>query len=202
MIMLINAEFINGKIIEEYKSLLKSRLSEKRYNHSLEVAKEAKRLAKMYGADENKAYVAGLLHDITKNADKSEHFEIFETFGITLTAVEKSAEKLWHAISGAAYIEHYLGIDDSEIIAAVRYHTTARSDMTRLETVLYLADFTSLDRDYDDVDVMRALVDKSETEALSYALTYTINELLEKGVPIHPDTVAAYNDVSLKGRTL
>lgn len=200
--MLVNEEFINSKIIDEYKRLLKSRLNEKRYAHSLAVADEARRLAKMYGADESKAYLAGLLHDITKNAPLEEHLQIFSAFGIMLTDVEKSAEKLWHAMSGAAYIEHYLGIDDSEIISAVRYHTTAKENMTRLQTVLYLADFTSADRDYDDVDVMRKLVDKSETEALVYALSYTINELLTKGAPIHPDTVSAYNEVVLKGKII
>lgn len=197
--MLVNEEFINGKIVEQYKELLKSRLNEKRYIHSLAVADQARRLALKYGADPYKAYLAGLLHDITKNASFDEHLQIFEAFGIILSDVEKNAEKLWHAMSGAAYAEHFLDIDDKEIISAVRYHTTAKADMTELEKVLYLADFTSSDRDYDDVDVMRALVDKSQDEALKYALTYTITELIEKGVPIHPDTVAAYNDVILKG---
>ena len=200
--MQINEEFINGKIIEEYKALLKSRLKEKRYNHSLAVADEAKRLAVLYGADPSKAYLAGLLHDITKNSSMEEHFSIFSAFGIKLSNVEMSAEKLWHAISGSAYIEHFLGIDDKDIINAVRYHTTARANMSVFETVLYLADFTSADRDYDDVDVMRSLVDKSADEALSYALSYTIKELLEKGAPIHPDTLSAYNEVVLKGRNV
>lgn len=202
MNMQINEEFINGKIIEEYKALLRSRLSEKRYLHSLAVADEAKRLAELYGADRYKAYLAGLLHDITKNSDKSEHFSIFSAYGIELTYVEESEEKLWHAISGAAYTEHFLGIGDGDIISAIRYHTTARAGMSTLETVLYLADFTSSDRDYDDVDVMRKLVDKSADEALAYALSYTVKELLGKCAPIHPDTVSAYNEVVLKGRII
>ncbi len=198
--MLINEEFINSKIIDEYKRLLSSRLKEKRYYHSLCVADEARRLARAYGADENKAYLAGLLHDITKNSSVFEHLQIFNTFGIILTEVEKNSEKLWHAISGSAYVKHFLNIEDEEIIDAIRYHTTAKADMTKLEVVLYLADFTSRDRDYEDVDVMRKLVDKSQDEALLYALRYTINELLEKGAAIHPDTVSAYNYVVLKGR--
>ena len=202
MNMQINEEFINGKIIEEYKALLRSRLSEKRYIHSLAVADEAKRLAELYGADRSKAYLAGLLHDVTKNSDMTEHFSVFAAYGIELTDVEKSAEKLWHAISGAAYAEHFLGIDDSGVISAIRYHTTARAGMSILETVLYLADFTSSDRDYDDVDVMRKLVDKSADDALAYALSYTLKELLGKGAPIHPDTVSAYNEVVLKGRKI
>ena len=195
-------KMINLKSGDLYKPLLKERLSEKRYVHSLAVADEAVRLAEKYGADIQKAYIAGLLHDITKNADKQEHFGIFTAYGIALTDVEKSAEKLWHAISGSAYVKHFLNIEDGEICEAIRYHTTARAGMSLLEQVLYLADFTSADRDYDDVDVMRKLVDEDLDKALVYALRYTIEELIAKGAPIHPDTVSAYNEVILKGKTV
>ena len=183
----------------EYKEILQQRLNPKRYNHSLCVADEAVRLAKKYGGDIDKAYLAGLWHDIAKNATQEEHLHIFGEFGIMLNDIEKSAEKLWHAISGAAYIEHILGIKDQEIITAVRYHTTAREDMTHLEKLLYLADFTSADRDYDDIDIMRQRVEISMEAAMSYALSYTINDLVLRGKPLHLDTVKAYNQNALEG---
>ncbi len=183
----------------EYKKILQSRLAPKRYNHSLCVADEAVRLAKKYGGDCDKAYLAGLLHDITKNASQEEHLNIFAEFDIMLNDIEKNAEKLWHAISGAAYIEHILGINDNDIILAIRYHTTAREDMTHLEKIIYLADFTSSDRDYEDVDIMRQKVDISMEAALDYALSYTINDLVSRGKPLHLDTVKAYNQNALKG---
>ncbi|MCQ2478552.1 MAG: bis(5'-nucleosyl)-tetraphosphatase (symmetrical) YqeK [Clostridia bacterium] len=186
--------------IDEYKALLKARLSEKRYYHSLCVADEAKRLAEKYGADKDKAYLAGLLHDITKNASKEEHFEIFEKFNISLNEIEMNAEKLWHAISGAAYIENYLFINDYEIIDAVRYHTTAKENMSLLSKILYLADFTSSDRDYPDVDVMRQKVDISLDGAFVYALTYSVKDLADMGKAIHIDTVKAYNQAVMKGK--
>ena len=186
------------KNINEYKAILKSRLTEKRYYHSLCVAEEAKRLAEKYGADADKAYIAGLLHDITKNADKHEHFAIFASAAAELTPIERGAEKLWHAMSGAIFVKNNLGINDSEILSAIRYHTTARADMTLLEKILYLADFTSADRDYDDVDVMRRLVDESLESAMIYALSYTIKELIDKRAAVHPDTTDAYNQTVLK----
>ena len=158
------------KKYDKYKSILQNRLTTKRYNHSLCVADEAVRLAEKYGGDKEKAYLAGLLHDITKNSTEQEHLHIFQEFGIMLNDIEKNAEKLWHAMSGAAYIEHVLGIKDYEIITAVRYHTTARAEMSQLEKLLYLADFTSADRDYDDIDVMREKVEISMEAALDYAL--------------------------------
>ena len=185
----------------EYKQLLEKRLVPKRYHHSLCVADEARRLAQKYGCDEERCYLAGLLHDITKNASEEEHLKIFETFGIILNNVEKSAEKLWHAISGAAYIEHILNIKDAEIIEAVRYHTTAKADMPLMAKILYLADFTSADRDYEDVDEMRKLVDISLDDAYAYALRYTVMDLASLNRAIHTDTLLAYNETMLKRRT-
>lgn len=188
--------------IEEYKKILEGKLTAKRYFHSLCVADEAKRLAGLYGADSEKAYLAGLLHDITKNLPEKEHLKIFEGFGIMLTDIEKNAFKLWHAISGTAYLEKVLDIKDSEILLAVRYHTTAKEDMSLLQKVLYIADFTSQDRDYDDVDVMRKLADKSLDSAMVYALKYTIKELCDKNAAIHPDTFNAYNQLMLRNEEI
>lgn len=188
----VNADY------EKYKEILKSRLNEKRYYHSLCVADEAKRLAIKYGGDVEKCYLAGLLHDITKNAPDSEHLQLFETFGIMLSGIEKNAVKLWHAISGSVYIEKVLGIGDTEILDAVRYHTTAKADMSLTAKILYLADFTSLDRDYPDVEVIREKVDISLEDAFIYALQYSIIDLTEMVRAIHPDTLAAYNQAVSK----
>ena len=183
---------------KEYKALLSKRLNEKRYYHSLCVADEAYRLAERYGASKEKAYLAGLLHDITKNSPVEEHLNIFDTFGIMLSDIEKSTVKLWHAISGAAFVRYILNIDDEEIIEAIRCHTTAKAYMSPLDKVLYLADFTSRDRDYDDVDVMRKLVDESMESALTYALKYTIADLIDRDRAVHPDTFAAYNQIMME----
>jgi len=183
---------------KEYKALLESRLKPKRYFHSLCVADEAYRLAEKYGADTEKAYLAGLLHDITKNIGEEEHRKIFECFNIKLNEIEDSAEKLWHAISGSAYVKYILKIDDEEIFDAIKYHTTAKPDISLLSKIIYLADFTSKDRDYDDVDVIRGLVDISLDKAYKYALCYTVKDLAEKEKAIHLDTLAAYNETMLK----
>ncbi|MBR3961728.1 MAG: bis(5'-nucleosyl)-tetraphosphatase (symmetrical) YqeK [Clostridia bacterium] len=179
----------------KYKDILKERLNEKRYFHSLCVADEAKRLAILYGADAEKAFFAGLLHDITKNAPENEQLQMFEVFGIIADSITQKSHKLWHAVTGAAYIKNILGITDEEVLSAVRYHTTAKRGMSLLEKILYLADFTSADRDYEDVDVMRKKVDISLDDAMQYALCYTIKELADKQVAIHPDTFEAYNEI-------
>lgn len=189
---------MNNHDIDKFKEILRERLNDHRYYHSLCVADEAKRLAHLYGGDAEKCYLAGLLHDITKNSDRQEHLHFFETFGIMLSDVEKNAEKLWHAMSGSGYLKNILKIDDEEILDAVRYHTTAKANMSLTAKILYLADFTSRDRDYPDVNVIRALVDKSLDEAFIYALKYSIIDLTEQSRAIHPDTVEAFNQSVLK----
>lgn len=182
---------------EKLKEILKSRLDENRYYHSLCVADEAVRLAEKYDGDKDKLYLAGLLHDVTKNAPKDEHLQIFKEFGIILTDIELKAQKLWHAMSGAEYIKNILGIADAEIIDAVRFHTTAKANMSLTAKILYLADFTSRDRDYPDVDVIRGYVDESLEKAFIYALQYSITDLVKREKAVHPDTLSAYNEAVL-----
>lgn len=180
-----------------YVELLKEFLNEDRFNHSLCVARQAENLANKYGADANKAYLAGLLHDITKNKSTNEHLRILNEFGIILTDADKSPNLL-HAISGSAYLKFTLKISDNDIINAVRYHTTGRANMSLFEKIIYLADFTSEDRNYKDIDIMRKLADTDIDKAMLYSLTYTINKLTSLKTSIHPDTVDAYNEIVIK----
>ena len=184
--------------IDEYKSLLKTKLGEKRYKHSLCVADEAVRLSHLYGGNSDKAYLAGLLHDIMKDESKQEQLQTLDKFDIILSNVEKRAPKLWHAISGAVYAQKVLNVSDLEIISAIRYHTTAKKDMSLLETLVYLADFTSMDRDYIGVEEMRHVVNVNLDKALYTGLSFTIKDLVMHGCPIHPDTIDAYNEIVIK----
>lgn len=183
----------NNEFLEE----IKKRLSEYRFYHSLNVADEAKRLALKYGADPEKAYTAGLVHDIMKDTPKNEQLKLFEKYNIKLTPVELESPKTWHAMSGEAYLRNELNVTDEEILKAVRYHTTARAGMSLLEKVLYIADYTSAERNYDDVDVMREKADRSLEEAMLYGLQFTINEMVTEGRAVHPDSIHAYNEVAI-----
>lgn len=179
---------------EQYRDILRGRLTPKRYRHSLAVAEQAEHLAEKYGANPKKARTAGLLHDILKDTDGDSQLQIFKDFGILLDDVEKNAPKLWHAHAGAVFLEHILGIDDPDILLPIRYHTTGRAGMSLPEIILYLADFTSADRQYPDVEVMRELTERSIQEAMRYALRYTIDDLKAQGLPVHPDTLDCYAD--------
>lgn len=184
---------------ETYRAILREKLDEYRYVHSINVSETSAELARKYGADEKKAYEAGLLHDIMKNADKEETFALFEKYGVELTELEKKSPKLWHAIAGSVYCKYELEIDDEDVISAIRYHTTGRAGMTELEKVLFTADFISADRNYNGVEEMREKAQISLDEAMTEGLRFTIDELCNALKPIHPDTIDAYNDILLKG---
>lgn len=183
---------------QSYIDIIRSKLSSYRFVHSLEVAKSAEYLAEKYGGDKEKMYLAGLLHDILKEADREATFHYIEKYNMTLTPLEQVTPKLWHAMVGAEYIKNELNIEDEEIITAVRFHTTGRKDMTLSEKILFIADFISADRDYNGADEMRERAEKSLECAMDMGLSFTIADLIEHGRPVHPDTVDAYNDIKLQ----
>ncbi len=191
---------MNGWTDEKIIELIKSRLNAARFQHSLNVAQSASGLAEKYGADPAEAYTAGLLHDIMKNSSPEEQLGVISEAGIELMPVERANRKLWHAISGAAYIRFVMGIDNRELIRAVRYHTTGRAGMSPLETTVYLADYISAERDYPGVDDMRSLCAVSSDAAILYALEFGIPDLVKKGQVIHPDSIDLYNEVRMKIR--
>lgn len=183
-----------------YMEILKQRLSEYRLRHSLAVADSCRELARQYGGDEEKMFLAGLLHDVMKEASREETFALAEKYGITLSELEKNNKKLWHAIVGAGYLQHELHIDDEEVLTAVRYHTTGRAQMSLGERILFVADFISADRDYDGVETVRKKAAVSLEDAMLEGLSFTITELVENGRCVHPDTLYAYNDLIMHYR--
>ena len=182
---------------EFYTQHIRERLSDYRFRHSVNVSKESVRLAERYGGDVEKAELAGLLHDVMKDAGKKEQLDIIEKDGVKLNEVEQQAPKLWHAIAGAVYVKKVLRIRDKDIVNAVRYHTTARAGMTLLEKIVFIADYTSEDRDYKGVEKMRKASNVSLEYAMEEALAFDIEERADEHTAIHPDTFEAYNEIML-----
>jgi len=183
---------------EEFINEIRKQLGDYRFIHSLNVAKTAVELAKRYGADEEKAYTAGILHDVLKDKTPEYLLGYLDENGVLLTQVERSNHKLYHAMAGAVYVKNELGITDKDIINAIRYHTTGRKNMSLLEKVIYIADFISEDRNYDGVERMREKAKLSLECAMEEGLQFSIIELSEKLLPIHPDSIDAYNQIVME----
>ena len=178
---------------------VKKKLSPQRFEHSMCVAQEAVKLANHYGVDGEELELAGILHDIMKETPVDEQLQTIGEFGIILDNVERQSPKLLHAISATAYIQKELKITSPNILSAVRYHTTAKADMTMQEKILYIADYISADRQYRGVDYMRKWAYECIDHAILEGLAYTIDELVKRGNLIHTDTINAYNQLILQG---
>lgn len=177
----------------EFLEILKERLTPERLYHSVCVAEQAHHLAELYGADAEKAYTAGLIHDIMRYTAPEKMIQLIEEDGITLDSAEKNITVTLHAVAGEVFLRKSLNVTDSEILSAVRYHTTGRENMTLLEKVIYVADLTSEDREYPDVEDVRALAEKNLDRALLRGLSFTIESNAHRLRGIHLDTVRAYN---------
>ena len=178
---------------DENRAFLKARLSKKRYTHSLNVAHEAQRLAGLYGEDPEKAYFAGLMHDVCKELPAEEQEELVRASSFAVSKEELVTKPVWHGIAGAYFLQGRMGVTDPDVLNAVRYHTVGRAGMTRLEEIVYLADLISEDRTYDGVEQMRQLCLTSINAAMLEGLRFSIETTLKKGGYLPPVTVEAYN---------
>jgi len=179
------------------EEIIKGLLSEKRFLHSIGVANLAKELAKRQGADEDKAYLAGLIHDIAKEKSSEELLEYCKEQNISIDEVEKQNPFLLHAPVGAIVIHDY-GIFDEDIENAVRYHTVGRGGMSILEKIIYFADMIEPSRNYDGVEELRSLCEKDFNLAYMTALKRSIEFNLAKGRLVHTGTLDAWNCELLK----
>ena len=179
--------------IDDKKKYLKENLSQKRFQHSLNVAAECRKLAEKYGEDPDKAYFAGLLHDICKELPAQEQRALVEESGFAVFREELETRSLLHGIAGAYFVKSRYGVEDIDILNAIRFHTVGRAVMSLLEEIVYLGDLVSAERDYKDVDKMRKLVYTDLDQAMLYALIFSIKTVLKKNGLIPPWTIDGYN---------
>lgn len=177
--------------IEKIKEDLRKKLKENRYYHSLRVADYCKFLARIYGVDENRAYLCGLLHDCAKN---NEDFYLLNDEISSFVVFDKDEEKnkfLWHSLIGAVVSKKIYKVEDDEIFSAIRYHTTAKENMTMLEKILFISDKIEPKRDYDGVSYLREIVKKDIDLSIIEFLNLNFKYLKEKGQSIHPLSIKA-----------
>ncbi len=165
-------------------------LSSERIAHTAGCEHEAVQLAKLWGEDPEKAAVAGILHDSTKNLSYDEQLILCDKYGIILDNAQKGNPKLLHAITGAALAKDLFGVSE-EISQAIRWHTTGKPDMNTLEKIIYLADYIEPTRDFEGVERLRELAHEDLDAALALGLEMSLEELRRQNVEPHKDTVEA-----------
>ncbi len=164
----------------------------KRIPHVMGCEEEAARLAERWGYSTENAREAGILHDITKKLGLEDQLLLCSKYGILNDTLENQSEKLLHSKTGAALSRDLFGIPD-DIYSAIRWHTTGRADMTLLEKIIYLADYVEPNRDFEGVEPLRKLCYEDIDAAMELGLKMSIEDLEERGSPIHQKTLEAYN---------
>ena len=182
--------------LSQLRPVALSYLKHKRIPHVLGTEQEAIRLAERYGADVEKARRAALRHDCTKKLDMEEQLALCRRYGIQLDGLEQKALKLLHSKTGAAIARDVFGVDD-DIYSAIWYHTTGHAGMTKLEKIIYLADYIEPSRDFPGVDKLRKVCYEDLDRGLLMGLEMTIEEMTSMGNPVHHATIEARD--ALKG---
>lgn len=179
---------------------LRSQLSEKRYIHSVGVSRTAARLARQFGADEQKAALAGLLHDCARALPDSRLLSIAEEWRLEIDSIERETPVLLHAKLGSLMATGEYGVKDREICQAIASHTTGGPGMTLLDQIIYLADFIEPSRVFPGVEELRNLTEASLNRALLAAYNQSVVHILHNDGLLHPDTIAGRNELVLQNR--
>ncbi|KUP07261.1 phosphohydrolase [Bacillus coahuilensis m2-6] len=174
--------------------IVKEQLTEKRYIHTLGVMETSILLASHYGVDEKQAELAAIFHDYAKFRPLEEMKEIIQD-QLEDKKLLKYNQELWHAPVGAYLVEKEVGIHDSTVLDAIRYHTSGRKNMTPLEKVIYVADYIEPNRNFPGVEDARAMAYDGLDKVLLVSLKNTMQFLLNKNQLIYPDTLKAYNSI-------
>ena len=177
---------------------MKDRMPEKRYIHTIGVTDTAMALAKRFGQDEQKAEIAGILHDSCKYADRDWMKQTIVEQQMDPTLLTYHHE-LWHGPVGAYVAETEFGVTDTDMLNAIRFHTTGRAGMSNLEKIVYIADMIEPNRKFPDVDTLRAAAQEMTLDDLMITcLSHSIQFLMSKHQPVFPDSFNCYNDLLLK----
>lgn len=127
--------------IEEIQEMLQEKISAKLFRHVVGVRYTAEALAMCHGVSMVQAGTAGILHDCAKYMTAEKMLKKCQKHEIPISSSEKKNPMLLHAKLGAYLAEHKYGIRDSEVLSAIRWHTTGKEEMTTLEQIVFLADY-------------------------------------------------------------
>ena len=173
----------------ELKEIVKSKMSLKRFTHTLGVVEMSEKLAKIYNADIKKCKVAALLHDICKEMDMEYIKNICKNnFMNELSEEDLENNEILHGFAGAYYVKTELGINDKEILNAIKYHTVGAKNMTLVEKIVYIADAIEYGRNSPSVVEIREETFKNLDKGILMEIEHKEKYLESIGKKSHPNT--------------
>lgn len=176
----------NDATLMEADAFARNRLSDKRYAHTLRVAATAERLASLHGLDEERTRLAALLHDAAREVEASEYLRLAEEWQISVGEPERESPKLLHGPVAAELARRELGVEDEDVLEAIRVHTTGAPGMGPVALAVYVADKIEPARNYPSVARLRKLAESDLREAAAEALRRAIAHNEERSRETHP----------------
>lgn len=180
--------------LEQIQNEIKKRLSEKRYYHSVCVMERCEELAKKFKFDIQIAKKVGIAHDIAKELTDEEKLEYCEKNNIEVDDMERQNISILHAKIGALMVKELFDFDD-QMSLAIKAHTTGLPQMDMLSKILFIADRTSKERNFPDIEYLNGLLEESLDKAVLYILDKKIELQLKKQANIHINTIITRNSI-------
>lgn len=174
--------------IEKIKDDLKNSLSSIRYDHSIRVAEEAKKLAGYYHYDQEKAYVAGLIHDIAKEFGEEQNKEWINSYQLSSELLMEKYKPIIHADIGALIAKKTYHLTD-DVCDAIRYHTIGNKKMDTLAKIVFLADKIGRKDLPPALQKVKEFAYQNLDEAMVECLLKQQENLESKGKIMHPDSI-------------
>lgn len=176
----------------ELVAVLRDQLSQHRFEHVLRVEQTAIKLAQQNNVNLEKASIAGLVHDYAKQRPDQDFINVIKDKQMNPELLNYG-NAIWHGIVGAELIKTELGIWDEDILNAVRHHTTGATIMSKLEQVIYMADYIEPGRNFAGVQQARQVTNQSLQAGVSFQTKQTLQYLIGQNKAIYPKTIATYN---------
>ncbi len=170
-------------------NIVKQNTSDSRFEHTLRVADLATKLAHHYKVDADKTWLAAVLHDLEKNISLEENDDLVNLYGLDKKYLGN--KNLSHSKLAAAVSRDKLGIDDEDILNAIAFHTTGRSDMSMLEKIIFVADTCEEGRAYKEAALLREKAFENIDDVCIFILEYLKESVEKKGLVVDEDTIQA-----------
>lgn len=170
-------------------NIVKQNTSDSRFEHTLRVADLATKLAHHYKVDADKTWLAAVLHDLEKNISLEENDDLVNLYGLDKKYLGN--KNLSHSKLAAAVSRDKLGIDDEDILNAIAFHTTGRSDMSMLEKIIFVADTCEEGRTYKEAAFLREKAFENIDDVCIFILEYLKESVEKKGLVVDEDTIQA-----------
>ncbi|MCD8075754.1 MAG: bis(5'-nucleosyl)-tetraphosphatase (symmetrical) YqeK [Lachnospiraceae bacterium] len=185
---------MSGYNISKMQKRLKKELDEPRYVHTQGVMYTAMALAMCHGEDLERTGVAGLLHDCAKCIPNPQKIKLCEHYKLSVSEAERAAPQLLHAKLGACIAKDKYGVEDMEILSAIRCHTTGKPDMSLMEKIVFLSDYIEPGRaKAPNLRRIRALAFSDLDMAVYLTLRDTLSYLEQTKASLDNQSVVAYN---------